>query len=128
MQKILLIAITGLFLAGCAKDITVNYRDQGKGKVELKPSKNVYDGFVLVNDSMLVDSKTIKSVTIENIPEGNYDVIFRSNYSYYKGNFREKYDIEIGPEEFHQKNIVVPGYNTSYYLMFSVALIPWWFL
>lgn len=103
MKKILLLAVVALLLAGCAKDITVNYRDQGEGKVKLEPSKNVYDGFVLINDSLIVDDKTIKSVTINNIPEGNYDVIFRSNYSYYKGNFKEKYDIGIGSEKFHQK-------------------------
>lgn len=129
MKKVLFTLLAAMLLSGCAKDIVVNYPGNGKGSFTMQPTKNVYQAHVLVNDSLVVENKTVKSVTLKGLPDGDHRVVFRSNYSYYKGDFNKLIKATIGPEQYKQhKDIVVPGYNASYYIinaaLFVLILTP----
>jgi uncharacterized protein YcfL len=90
----LLILISGLLIfSSCSKHIYVNYQTESAntGKVVLKPSKPTERTFVTINDNLIVDKKNVKSVTINNVPDGDFNIHYTSDNIWYK----DKLDVQI---------------------------------
>lgn len=74
----ILVFVLGLFLfTSCAIHLYVDYQNEttSTGKVVLKPSKPTQRTFVTINDSVVVDKKFVKSLTLNNVPRGGGYVV-----------------------------------------------------
>ena len=130
MRKIhLQFLISGLLIfSSCSKHIYVNYQIESvnTGKVVLKPSKPTERTYVTINDKLIVDKKNVRSVTINNVPNGDYNIHYTADNSFYK----EKLDVQI-PLKMEEgkeikKLIQVPPYSTGYWVYLGlIAILPW---
>ncbi len=82
-----LVYFTAIFMfTSCSKDIYVNFQTESSntGKIVLRPSKSTDKTFVTINDNLIVNKKNVKSVTINNVPYGNYIINYTSENGWYK--------------------------------------------
>lgn len=129
MRKIhFLILISGLFtFCSCSKHIYINYQTEttNTGRILLKPSKPTERTFVTINDSLIVENKSIKSITINNVPLGNFNLHYTSDNSWYKDKLDVQIPIEMKSGKEITKLVEVPPYSTGYWIYFTgIAIIP----
>lgn len=119
------ILIVGLFVfSSCSRHIYVNYQPDSAntGKVVIKPTKPTSRTYVTVNDNLLVDRKYAKSVTINNIPDGEYILHYTSDNTWYKDKMDVKIPLKLEDEKIITKLVEVPPYSTGYWI-YSAALV-----
>jgi len=125
MKRIkLLILATGLLIfASCSEHVWVNFQTESAntGKVILKPNKATRNTYVTVNDKLIVDKEYVKSVTISNIPSGDYNIHYTSDNSLYKDNIDAEIPIEMENGKEVTKLVAVPPYSTGYWV-FNITL------
>ena len=125
----LLILISGLLIfSSCSKHIYVNYQTESAntGKVVLKPSKPTERTFVTINDNLIVDKKNVKSVTINNVPDGNFNIHYTSDNIWYKDKLDVQIPLKMENGKEMTKLVEVPPYSTGYWIyMGGMAVLPW---
>ena len=117
-----------LIFSSCSKHIYVNYQTESAntGKVVLKPSKPTDKTYVTINDNLIVDRKNVKSVTINNVPNGDYNIHYTSDNSWYKDKLDAKIPLKMENGKEMTKLVEVPPYSTGYWIyMSAVAILPW---
>lgn len=130
-KKNLLVLFCGLFIfSSCAKHITVNYQTDSTntGNVVLKVSRPTQNTYVTLNDQLMIDKKNVKSLTVKNVPNGEYNLHYVSESSRYK----EKLDAQmpitmVGGKEV-TKLVEVPPYSNGYWVYNGLALFPLFFI
>lgn len=126
MKKIFVFLVVAFLLSSCAKDIVINYQSQKEtgNKVEIKPTKNLYNTYLTINDSLFVDNKTVKSIKIDNMPMGPHTIEMKSRYTYYKDNIDKTWEFVFSGNETIKKNVIRPSYSAEYYMMNLLLLTP----
>jgi hypothetical protein len=85
------------------------------GKIVLRSSRQVEKAYVSINDHLIVNKKKIKSVTIKNVPIGNYNIHYTSGNWWYK----ERLDMQLPVKMESGKEVMclvkVPPYRTGYW-------------
>lgn len=121
----LALAFVLLFFTSCAKHIYVDYQNEATntGKVILKPSKPTQRTYVTINDSLVVDKKFAKSVTLVNVPEGDYVVNFTSENGWYKEKLNAELPVSMESGREKTKLIEVPPYGTGYWVYLSATAL-----
>ncbi len=113
-----------VFLSSCAKHLYVNYQTDisNTGKIIIKPSKPTSRTFITVNDNLIVEKKHLKSLTIKNVPSGEYGIHYTSE----SGMYKEKLDTQIQIKMENGKEITklaeVPPYGTGYWIYIGLGL------
>ena len=133
MRKIHLLILMGglLIFSSCSKHIYVNYQtgSANTGKVVLKPSKPTESTYVTINGSLIVDKKNVKSVTIKNVPNGDYNIHYTCDNSWYKDKLDVQIPLKMEDGKEMTKLVEVPPYNTGYWIYVSgMAILPWFIL
>ncbi len=126
--RILTMAIGLLFFTSCSKHIYVNYQTEtaNTGKVVLKPSKPTEKTYVTINDNLIVDKKNVKSVTIRNVPDGDYLIHYTSENGWYKEKLNAKIPLKMENGREITKLIEVPPYSAGYWVYVTgIAILPW---
>ena len=119
MKKHIIILFVGLLFSSCSQRLYVDYQQDSTntGKVILKPSKPTAGTSVTINDRLIVDNKSVKSVTINNIPIGKYSIAYMTPESML---YKEKLDAQISVEMDSSREITkfveVPPYSTGFWL------------
>jgi len=125
MKKAILLQLSFalLLLSSCGKNIHVNYQSDATntGKVVLKPAEPTNRTYVTFNDSLLVNKKYVKSVTIHNVPSGEHQVHYTSNNYVYKEKIDGKMTVNVDNNRVITKLIEVPPYSTGYW----IGLVIW---
>lgn len=120
MKNILLLFLIGglLMCTSCAKHLYVDYQSDpsNTGKIVLMPNKPTGGTFVTINDKLIVNKKIVKSVTISNVPKGNYEINYTSENSMYKTKLDAKISVKVNKNDEITKLIEVPPYSTGYYI------------
>lgn len=95
--KILFVFTILISLNSCGFHYTYTYQpDASKnGTIYLKPTKSTNETTVRLNDSIIFSEKRVKSVTIENLPDGNYSVQYTGLNYLYSQKTDTTYQIEI---------------------------------
>jgi hypothetical protein len=130
MKKIgfLTLAIGLLFFTSCSKHIYVNYQTEtaNTGKVVLKPSKPTEKTYVTINDNLIVDKKNVKSVTINNVPSGDYVIHYTSENGWYKEKLNAEIPVKMENSREITKLVEVPPYSAGYWVYITgMAVLPW---
>jgi hypothetical protein len=122
---LLTLVIGMLVFSSCAKKIIVTYQTESKntGKIVLKPSKATPKTFVTINDNLIVEKKKVKSVTIVNVPHGDYNIHYTSDNSWYKDKLDTELEIKIKDDKEITKLVEVPPYSTGYWVYSSVVFV-----
>lgn len=127
MKKIGFLALTfGLLLFNsCAKHIYVDYQNESTntGKVVLKPSKPTQRTYVTINDSLVVDKKFAKSVTLNNVPKGAHVVNYISENVWYKDKLDAEISLTMESGREITKLVEVPPYSTGYWIYVAASAI-----
>ena len=124
----ILAGIVILIFSSCSKHIYVNYQPESAntGKVVLKPSKSTEATYVTINDNLIVDKKNVKSVTIKNVPNGDYNIHYISDNSWHKDKLDAQILVKMEGGKEITKLVAVPPYSTGYWIYVSVmAILPW---
>jgi hypothetical protein len=126
--QITILIVSVLSFSSCSKHMYIAYQAESSntGKVVLKPSKPTYKTNVSISDNLIVNNKRLKSLTIDNIPYGTHNLLFKSDYPWYK----EKLDVQILLNIEHggeiTEKIEVPPYNDWYWFFITAAILaPW---
>ncbi|MDP2188329.1 MAG: hypothetical protein Q8J69_06565 [Sphingobacteriaceae bacterium] len=126
MKKALLLqlSLALVLLSSCAKNIHVNYQSDSAntGKVVLKPAEPTNRTYVTFNDSLLVNKKYVKSVTIHNVPSGEHHVHYTSNNYAYKEKIDGKMTVNVDNNRVITKLIEVPPYSAGYWIGLLISL------
>jgi hypothetical protein len=120
---LLLLSLGTLLLSSCAQNIHVNYQSDSynTGKVVLKPAQPTDGTFVTINDSLIVDRKFVRSVTIHNVPIGEHQVHFTSDNTIYKEKIDGQIPVKVENGRVITKLIDVPPYGAFYW----ASLLIW---
>jgi uncharacterized protein YcfL len=130
MKKYQLLILTSglLIFSSCSKHIYVNYQTESTntGKVVLKPSNPTERTFVTINDNLIVDKKNVKSITINNVPNGDFNIHYTSYNSWYKDKLDVQIPLKMENEKKMTKLVQVPPYSTGYWIYVSgISILPW---
>jgi len=77
LNSLITLFVIIVLLTSCAKDIVINYASPtpNSGHICIKPSEKVKASCSL-NDSLMVEGRKIKSITIKNVPSGINSIQF----------------------------------------------------
>jgi len=94
------------------------------GKAIFRPDRSTANTTITLNDSLIIDRKTVKSLTFENLPEGKYEIHYISKDNKYEDRLDEIINFEIKPGDLKHHSIKVPKTSRQYYQshIFSLAL------
>ncbi len=119
--------LAAFFASSCAKNILVNYQAEtiNTSKIVLKYSKTSHKTKVMINDSLLVNGRQVKSITISNVPAGSYKIKCSSN----SGLKKERLYVSMGVKmDGNAKTIVKPinmPVQNGWYWMGVTSLVVW---
>lgn len=125
--KVAFLLISGMFLfSSCAKHIQVAYQTEtsNTGSVALKLNRPTPFTYVTINDQLIVNRKNVRSLTVNNLPAGEYTI----HYTTESSRLKEKLDahipvkMEAGKEV--TKLIEVPPYSNGYWIYNGLAIFP----
>jgi len=107
-----------LLFSSCAKSLYVNYQTDSTntGTIVLKPTKPTIKTFVTINDNLIIEKKRVKSVTINNIPNGKYNIHYTSDNRWYKEKLDTAESIKMESGKTITKLVEVPPYSNGYYV------------
>lgn len=127
MKKIgfLVLAFGLLLFTSCAKHLYVDYQNEtiNTGKLVLKPSKPTQRTYVTINDSLVVDKKFAKSITLNNVPQGAHVVNYTSENGWYKEKLNAEISIKMESGREITKLVEVPPYSTGYWIYVTASAI-----
>jgi hypothetical protein len=107
-----------LSLSSCMKHVTVTYQAESAntGTIVLKPNKPTASTYVTMNDNLIVDKKGVKSITIKNVPNGDYAVHYTSENMWYKDKLDAQIPVKMEAGRNITKLVEVPPYSTGYWI------------
>jgi len=118
MTKLFLTLMMVFLLSSCALHYTYTYQPtkENTGKVVVIPVRPTPSSFVMLNDSLVINNKNIKTRTLENLPEGKYKIQFYSNSEIFKDKIGDTFEIEVknGSNLTHIVNI--PPISNGYWV------------
>ena len=123
--KFLVLAFGLLLFTSCAKHIYVDYQHEtsNTGKLVLKPSKPTQRTYVTINDSLIVDKKFAKSVTLNNVPKGAHVINYTSENGWYKDKLNAEIPLTMESGREITKLVEVPPYSTGYWIYIAASAI-----
>jgi len=115
-------------LSSCSKNIYVNINPNTShnNTIVLKPSRSTEKTYITVNGNLIVDKKFVKSVNLNNVPNGTYEIEYKVDNSFLKENLNEKIIIDVNGNELTTKLISVPPYSVGYWIyqgLISAAIV-----
>ena len=118
--KLSFIAIIIVILSSCATELKVNYQvdNDNTGTLVIKPTGGYFKGATLTlnNNEVIRSGGTIKKITVNNIPKGEYQMHFISTHWGYTKNIDEKENIKIVPYKITERTYAIPPYNTGWWI------------
>jgi hypothetical protein len=120
----LFIFVFSLLFSSCALNYYYTYQPSaiGTGKAVFKPASPTEKTFVLLNDSLIIDNKFVKSITFENLPEGKYELHYMSSNFAYKDKLDQRIIFDIQQGKLVKQIITLPPFSTGYWIFNGIAL------
>lgn len=132
MKTKLFLLIAVVFLAtSCAKNLYVSYQPESANTstVVIKPSKATEKSNLTINDNLIVNNKMVKSVTIQNVPKGDYTLNFTCESGWYKEKMNASVQVNSqGDGKTITKLVEVPPYSTGYWIFNSAIYLTSFFI
>jgi hypothetical protein len=119
---LLLVGLT----SSCAKNLYVNYQAEPyqTSAIVLKPSKISHKTCIFINDSLVVENKNVKTVTISNVPSGEYKIKYKSRSGWYKEKLNSNITMtSAGDGKTIVKKVEVPQHSGWYWVCVSSVVV-----
>ncbi len=116
--KLILSLILFFSLSSCALHYTYTYQPENEntGKVVIIPVKPTPATYVKLNDSLIINNKGIKTLTLENLPEGKHKVQFLSYSEAYKDKMKETLELDVKNGSNLTHLVSVPAVSSGYWI------------
>ena len=116
--QISILLIILLIGSSCARKVVIPYTSDSKASAQifLKPIKPTNRTYVTLNDSLIVNKKFIRSITIENLPSGTYTLNYASDVNTMVAKLDTTMTIVVEDYKEVSKIIDVPPYTSWYYI------------
>lgn len=130
--RILLIIL--LICSSCGRQLVIPYISESNGSTQifLKPIKPTSKTFITINDSLIVNKKFIKSVTIDHLPSGIYTINYASDVNTMVAKIDTTMTIVVEDHKETSISIDVPSYSSWHYisnvLIGLLAIVPFLFI
>ena len=110
--------MTLMICSSCARQLVIPYKSDSNANAQifLKPIKPTSRTFITINDSLIVNKKFIKSVTIDHLPYGTYTINYASDVNTLVTKIDTTMTIVVEDQKNISKIIDVPPYNCWYYI------------
>ncbi len=117
-SKLIIFGVLVFLLSSCALQYTYTYQPQNEntGKLVVIPVRPAPSSFVMLNDSLVINNKNIKTLTLENLPEGKYKVQFHSNSEIFKDKISETFEIEVKSGSNLTHIVSIPPVSNGYWI------------
>lgn len=125
--RFLILLFIAFFLSSCAENLLVNYQAEpgNTTNLVLKFSKVSHHARLSVNDKLLVKCNLVRSVTLQNLPAGNYDIECWSNSGWKKQKVCTRLNAEMnGDQKTVVENIELHVKNGWYWVGIT-SLLAW---
>jgi hypothetical protein len=115
--KILVLVVAATTISSCSRNIHVNYQleSANTGSIVLESSRLTEKTSVTLNEHLIVNKKKIKSVTIHNVPTGNYTFHYVSGTKWYRKKLDVLVPIQMENGKAVTKVVEVPPYKKGYW-------------
>ena len=127
-KLIFLLILTAFLSISCAKNILVNYQAESlnTSKIVLKYNRTSHKTKVMINDALFVNGRQVKSVTIRNVPAGDYTIRCTSSSGLKKERLQVSMGVKLeGVDKTVIKAINMPIQNGWYWVgVTSMAVWP----
>lgn len=126
-RHLLLLIIVTMVASSCAKKICVNYRSEpsSTSQIVIKPSKIAHKADITLNDSLIVESKKVRSLIIKNLAPGEYKIKITSGSTWYTERLYASFVIKVeGESETVVKAVKVPPHCTWYWVGVT-SMVVW---
>ena len=102
----------------CGRQLVIPYTSDSNvdAQIFLKPIKATNKTFISINDSLIVNKKFIKSLTIDHLPPGVYTINYASDVNTMVAKLDTTMTIVVEDHMEISKIIDVPRYNSWYYI------------
>ena len=122
-------------LMSCSANRVVQYQSETESTstIKVRPSTRLKNVVVTLDGNLVWEkTRTVKSLTIENVPAGNHELRVTSASWIYKNEINHTKDIEVkGKGEVKTELVSVPPFSSGYWVYNGVvylALLSIWFL
>ena len=122
-------------LMSCSANRVVQYQSETESTstIKVRPSTRLKNVVVTLDGNLVWEkTRTVKSLTIENVPAGNHELRVTSASWIYKNEINHTKDIEVkGKGEVKTELVSVPPFSAGYWVYNGVvylALLSIWFL
>lgn len=117
-SKLIIFGVLVFLLSSCALQYTYTYQPEKEntGKVVIIPVKPTPATYIKLNDSLIINNKGLKNLTIENLPEGIYKVQFMSYSEAYKDKLKETFEIDVKSGSNLTHLVSVPAVSNGYWI------------
>ena len=125
MNLFYLFVIAQLLLTSCSKKLVLKYQMDSLNTeiLVLKPSNPTRKTNITVNDNLVVNKKNVKSVTIYNIPEGDNNINFTCDNSFYNDKINGQFTVKIDSGQVITKLIQIPPFSTGFWIYVTTPVI-----
>jgi hypothetical protein len=128
--SLLLLLAMALLVQGCAKNVLVRYGgiDDGPqfGTIVVKLSEPMSKVSITVDNINVVEDKTTKRVTIENVPSGKRHIHVIAQSSERKDSLNREIVVDVRPNQENTVLIEVPPYSTGSYVLIGILVLICW--
>jgi len=124
MKKLIFILYCTL-LSSCAQDLYIKYQSEttNPGKIVIQPEKPTERTFVTIDDSLIVDKKLVRSLTIDNIPEGTHSIHYSTEFRGYKEQIDSMMSVHISNQEEITKSLKAPRQKAGSWIWPSIVFL-----
>ncbi len=125
--KMAFLLISGIFLfSSCAKHIQVAYQTEtsNTGSVAIKLNRPTPFSYVTINDQLIVNRKNVKSLTVNNLPAGEYTIHYTTESSRLKEKLDAHVPVKMEAGKEITKLIEVPPYSNGYWIYSGLVVLP----
>jgi hypothetical protein len=113
----LLLLVTFLF-SSCALNYYYTYQpeNQNTGKAVIIPTISTSNTWVMLNDSLIIKNKNVKTLTIENLPVGEYLLQYKSYNPAYKEKLDQQIPLQVKSGSNLTEIVGVPPVSSGYWI------------
>jgi hypothetical protein len=114
-------------LMSCTANRVVQYQSESAStsSIKVKPSTRLRNVVVTLDGNLVWEkTRTVKSLTIENVPAGNHELRVTSASWIYKDEINHSKDIEVtGKGETKAELVSVPPFSVGYWVYSGLGLL-----
>ncbi|HRZ96000.1 MAG TPA: hypothetical protein P5084_00475 [Paludibacter sp.] len=134
LKKLCLLLFMPLLISSCALNYSYTYQpeSQNTGKAVIIPTAATSNTYVMLNDSLILKNKVVKSLTLENLPAGDYILQYKSYNSAYKEKLEKQMFLRVENGSNLTEIVGVPPVSSGYWIyaglitatIYAVLYIP----